>query len=78
MRKSYVKGGLEFASPIGRGKAEEALLDNAQKLDPTTDSALWNLNVAMLYLVDGLARIQDDVNILHNKIQPILKQISDQ
>lgn len=77
---SFVKGGLEFGlgNPISRFQAQEALLKNVELLDPQKFPAMWNMNVALLYVVDTLDRVRDDVALLHNKIQPILKQISDE
>ena len=77
---SYVKGGIDFAdyTPIHLRQARDALLENAKILDPAKDQAIWNLNVAALYLVQSIAQIRDDVNLLHNKLQPILKQIADE
>ena len=52
---------------VSAGEAMVALEDNARTLTLDKDRALWNLNVALLYVVSELKRISHDLEILHNR-----------
>ena len=58
-------------------QARKALEENRRLLDPEKHIVARNTNEALLHLLQGLERIQDDLSRLHNRLDPILKEISD-
>ncbi len=64
--------------PISLADAEAALHENAlHYLKPGAHPALWNLNVGLLGICQALRKINHDIDLLHNKIQPVLMQVAD-
>lgn len=57
--------------------AKVVLQRNATLLNPKVHAIVWNTNAALLHMCDALQKIQRDVEFLHNKLQPILKELSD-
>jgi hypothetical protein len=56
--------------------ARLALEENVRKhFKRETHPILWNQNVALLGICDCLERLERDVNLLHAKLQPILKEL---
>ncbi len=57
-------------------EAKRALQDNALKhLTPKSAPALHNLNIALLGICHSLDRLTLDLEFLHAKLQPVLKEI---
>lgn len=57
-------------------EAKSALEENVRKhLNPKAHPILWNQNAALLGICDALDRLRDSVDLLHNKLQPILKEL---
>jgi hypothetical protein len=57
--------------------AQVALRENARLFVPDKYQAARNTNIALQGICDVLERLRDDVALLHNKLQPILKELSD-
>jgi hypothetical protein len=57
--------------------AQMALRENARLFASDKNQAAKNTNTALLGICDALERLKDDVALLHNKLQPILKELSD-
>jgi hypothetical protein len=57
--------------------ATQALQENLSLLDPVKHKAARNMNLALLHICEGMERLSGDLNLLHEKLQPILKQIAD-
>ena len=57
-------------------QAKQALQENSRLISADTHKVMWNLNVALLHICDALDRTRRDVELLHNKLQPIIKELS--
>lgn len=57
-------------------QARKALRENQSLLDREKNKIAYNLNTALLAIVSRLEKIEQDVGYLHNKLQPILQEIS--
>jgi hypothetical protein len=58
-------------------EAKRALEENLTLLDPERHKTAHNLTVALAYIVRQIGQIQKDVDLLHNKIQPILQELAE-
>lgn len=76
-KEAIFKGGVDLRD-IPAWRAKEALIENAESFDPEKHKGLYNITLALLHIVDSLDRVRSDVALLHNKLQPVLKQISDE
>jgi hypothetical protein len=57
-------------------QAKNGLTENVRKhLAKDKNPILWNQNVALLQICDSLERLERDVALLHQKLQPALKAI---
>jgi len=59
------------------GEAKRALEENLNLLDPVQYKTLHNLTIALAYMVRQIGQLQKDVDLLHNKIQPILQELAE-
>ncbi|TAL77320.1 MAG: hypothetical protein EPN75_13255 [Beijerinckiaceae bacterium] len=59
-------------------QAKQALEENLNLLSPATHKAVHNLTIALMGIARGLERLQNDHELLHNKIQPILKYLEEE
>lgn len=57
--------------------AMKALQENLGLLDPVKHKAARNMNLALIHICEGMERLSGDLTLLHEKLQPILKQIAD-
>jgi hypothetical protein len=57
--------------------AQLALRENARLFASGKYPAAKNTNTALQGICEALERLRDDVALLHNKLQPILKELSD-
>jgi hypothetical protein len=56
--------------------AKQALEDNLRKhLTSDKHPILWNQNAALMGICDSLERLEKDMELLHRKLQPILKEL---
>lgn len=58
--------------------AKKALEENLGLLDPATHKTVHNLTIALMGIARGLERLQNDHELLHNKLQPILKYLEEE
>lgn len=61
---------------VSETEAIGALAENLSKTLPEKEYSA-NLSRALMYICNELERIGRDVNLLHSKIQPFLKEKSD-
>jgi hypothetical protein len=54
-----------------------ALQENLGLLDPVKHKSARNMTFALIYICEGIESLSRDVGFLHNKLQPILKEIAD-
>ena len=57
--------------------ATHALTETIHHLDPKEHSAARSMCIALVALCDSQKRVENDVELLHNKLQPILRSLSD-
>ena len=62
---------------VAYSAARKALQENIDLLDPVKYKALYNLNIALAYLLNSQSKLQTDLDLLHNKIQPILVELAE-
>ncbi len=70
---------------MGKYSAENATLAQVRKelqetlnlLDPVTHKAAHAMTFALAYIVEQIGRLRTDVDLLHNKLQPILKELEE-
>jgi hypothetical protein len=53
---------------------QRALEENLDLLDPDKDKSSHNITLALAYIVRHLVKLQRDVDLLHNKLQPMLAE----
>jgi hypothetical protein len=53
---------------------QRALEENLDLLDPEKDKSAHNITLALAYIVRHLVKLQRDVDLLHNKLQPMLAE----
>lgn len=58
--------------------AEKALEENLSLLDPAKHKSARLLTVALLGICGEIRSLKDDVGSLHNKLQPILKEMENE
>lgn len=58
-------------------QAEKALEENRRLLGQETHKIAHNMNEALLHLCQALQRMNDDMELLHRKLQPILKDMEE-
>jgi hypothetical protein len=68
---------IDFMVPVSLYDARSALEENLRLLPPDKYRPAANTNKALLGICDALERLKEDVGLLHNKLQPILKELSD-
>lgn len=56
----------------------KALEENLTLLDRESTKAVRNLTLALVYLVRTQTRLSQDVDLLHRKLQPILKYLEEE
>jgi hypothetical protein len=56
------------------GDVQRALEENLDILDPEKHKSAHNMTVALAYIVRHLLKLQRDVDLLHNKLQPMLAE----
>ena len=56
------------------GDVQRALEENLAILDPEQHKSAHNMTVALAYIVRHLLKLQRDVDLLHNKLQPMLAE----
>lgn len=65
MAKRVYKRGAE--PRVSHREAVVALEENTRKIS-AHDEVIWNLNLALIYLVRAVDQISRDVELLHNRI----------
>jgi hypothetical protein len=76
-RMSLKGNSMQRDPPVYLEDALKALRGNQRLLDPAKNNVAYNLSTALLYLCREVGRIEGSVDSLHNKLQPILKNIAD-
>lgn len=66
------------ASYSGLRAAKEALKENQRLLDPGKNKIAHNWNIALEAMVLSQSRILEDLELLHRKIQPILRYLDEE
>ena len=62
----------------GLRAAQEALKENQRLLDPGKNKIAHNWNIALAAMLLSQARIQEDLDLLHRKIQPIRRYLDEE
>ncbi len=58
-------------------EVRKLLDDNQQLLAQTKYTTARNTNEVLRYLVETISRVEVDLRLLHNKLQPVLKSLKD-
>lgn len=58
---------------VSQSAAVAAIEENLSLLDPQAHKAARNLTIALGYILQQQARASSDMDLLHKKLQPILK-----
>jgi hypothetical protein len=58
-------------------EARQAIQENLSLLDPVKHKTVYNMTITLGYLLQQQWKLQDDVGLLHNKLQPILVEIAE-
>ena len=62
---------------LGYRDAVAAIEENLRLLDPQKHKTLHNLTIAIAVILKGQSRLWNDMDLLHNKMQPILKHLEE-
>ncbi len=53
------------------------LRDALEKTDPAKAPQTWSLGLALLAVGEALSELKSDVALLHNKLQPVLRELQE-
>jgi len=59
-------------------EAKRALEENLSLLDPQKHKTAHNLTVALAYILQTQSKLANDIELLHRKLQPILKYLEEE
>ena len=58
-------------------EAMRILRDALEKTDPAKAPQTWSLGLALLAVGEALSELKSDVALLHNKLQPVLRELQE-
>jgi hypothetical protein len=62
----------------GLGDAKRALEENLSLLDLIKHKSARNMTIALAAIVRSQAKMQNDIDLFHSKLQPILKYLEEE
>lgn len=66
-----------ISDKVSHSEARKALEENLNLLDPEKHKAARNLTIALAYLFQSQNKLLEEVDLLHRKLQPILKHLEE-
>lgn len=65
------------ADRVSLSEALRILRDALEKTDPAKAPQTWSLGLALLAVGEALSELKSDVALLHNKLQPVLRELQE-